>query len=322
MHLIRDVHEPFLNEIGFRLEPIKQTTAWRVYQINKNNGKGVYRLYSPNGTYAIAIHDFTLYKDMVIHCVLPEYLSITWYDSVSGEALKPYKRLKRGHVKGYHSNAEGYHALVHKDIPIYAVGIEVSPEYLEKYLTSKYPGEFINPRDAFLHIDENSDFPEMVHLLHQVRNFKGNGTAEELFYEGKVHEAMALLIERTRRLSKTSIHNISAQDMQNINSVTAYINDHIVAELRLDLLAQIACMSQTKLKTLFKKIHGLTITEYIQHRRISHAEMVLSNTDLPIITVAQSVGYHSPGRFAKLFQKDTGLLPSEYKKMILAHKED
>jgi AraC-like DNA-binding protein len=78
-------------------------------------------------------------------------------------------------------------------------------------------------------------------------------------------------------------------------------------------------MSQTKLKTIFKKIHGLTITEYTRHRRISHAEMVLSNTDLPITAVAQSVGYHSPGRFAKLFQKGTGLLPSEYKKMVQTH---
>lgn len=321
MHLVHDIHEPFLKEMGFMLEPMKQTSAWRVYQLNKNKGYGVYRLYSPDGTYAIAVHDFTFYKDTVIHCVLPEYLSITWYDSVSGEALKPYMRLDRGYVKGYHSNTEGYHALVHKDIPISTIGIEVAPEYSEKYLRAKYPGGFISPRDMFLHINENSDFPEMVHLLHQIKNYKGSGAAEELFYKGKVHEAMALLIEYTCRLSKPRIYKVPAQDIQNINSVTAYINDHIVAELHLDILAQIGCMSPTKLKALFKKINGVTITEYIQHRRISHAEMVLSNTDLPITVVAQSVGYRSEGRFAKLFQKNTGLLPSEYKKMILEHKE-
>lgn len=316
MHLVRDIHEPFLDEMGFRLEPMEQTSAWRVYQLNKNKGKGVYRLYSPNGTYAIAIHDFTFSKDIMLHCVLPEYFSITWYDSISGEALMPYKRLKRGYVKGYHSNSGGYHSLVHKNIPIYTVGIEAAPEYYERYLHAKYPGEFINPKDVFLNIDEDSDFPEMVHLLHQVKNYKGNGTAEELFYEGKVHEAMSLLLERTYRSGKMHVPVISAQDRQNINTVTTYINEYAAADLRLDLLVQIACMSQTKLKILFKRIHGVTITEYIQHRRISHAETVLSTTDLPVTAVAQSVGYHSPGRFAKLFQKDTGLLPNEYKKMM------
>jgi AraC-like DNA-binding protein len=310
-----------LVKMGFKPEQAAPASAWRVYRMNGKMGEGVYRLFSPDGTYAIAVHDFILSHDMTLHAVLPEYLSITWYESISGEALMPYKRLKRGYVKGYHSNTEGYHALVHKNIPIYAVGIEITPEYSGKYLNAKYPGEFINPRDAFLSIDENSDFPEMVHLLHQVKNYRGSGTAEELFYEGKVHEAMALLVAYTHRSGKMRPSFVSARDIQNINTVTAYINDHIVADLRLDLLARIACMSQTKLKTTFKKIHGLTITGYTQRRRISHAEMVLSNTDLPVTTVAQSVGYHSPGRFAKLFQKDTGLLPSEYKKMIRAHRE-
>lgn len=228
----------------------------------------------------------------------------------------PYQRLKRGYVKGFHSDAKSYDALVHKNIPIYAVGIEISPEYSEKYLNAKYPGEFISLKDAFINIDKTSDFPEMIRLPHQVKNYRGRGTAEELFYEGKVHEAMALLVERTRRSAQTHSRTISAQDMQRMNSVTAYINDHMAAELRLDTLAQIGCMSPTKLKTMFKKMHGVTMTEYIQHRRINHGEMLLSNTDLSISTVAQSVGYSSPGRFTALFQKDTGLLPSEYKKMV------
>jgi len=68
---------------------------------------------------------------------------------------------------------------------------------------------------------------------------------------------------------------------------TVYINDHSTFELRLDRLARIACME----KNTFKQYHGCTITEYIQHRRMAQAESLLSETDLKIGQVAQTVGY-------------------------------
>ncbi|WP_455431853.1 helix-turn-helix domain-containing protein [Syntrophomonas wolfei] len=46
-----------------------------------------------------------------------------------------------------------------------------------------------------------------------------------------------------------------------------------------------------QLKNTFKQYHGCTITEYIQHRRMAQAESLLSETDLKIGQVAQTVGY-------------------------------
>ena len=62
-------------------------------------------------------------------------------------------------------------------------------------------------------------------------------------------------------------------------------------------------------------LYGCTITEYLQHRRMSQAEYLLTDTTLSIGQVAQAVGYASASRFAELFRKSTGLLPSTYRKM-------
>ncbi|MBE5982737.1 MAG: helix-turn-helix domain-containing protein [Paenibacillaceae bacterium] len=51
-----------------------------------------------------------------------------------------------------------------------------------------------------------------------------------------------------------------------------------------------------------------------QQRRISHAEQLLSDTDLTIGQIARTVGYSNAGRFAQLFHKNTGLLPGEFRK--------
>lgn len=78
--------------------------------------------------------------------------------------------------------------------------------------------------------------------------------------------------------------------------------------------AKISCMSVRKLQTIFKEYHQCTITEYIQQRRMCQAENLLTNSDLTISQVALTVGYSKVGRFAELFGKSTGILPSEFRK--------
>lgn len=62
---------------------------------------------------------------------LPECLSITQYESISGEELNPYRRLSAGCIKTFIGGDKPYKALIHKKIPIYSIGIEVMPAYYE-----------------------------------------------------------------------------------------------------------------------------------------------------------------------------------------------
>lgn len=322
-NFIKEIREPYLLEKGFTLENSneKYNSMGQTYKIDPNIGKGHYWMYGHQNLFSIVIHDFFFYKDHFLEHYLPEYLSITYYDSISGEELHPYKRLNARCVKGYWSNDNIYKALFHKNIPIRSIGIEITPEYYEDYLRKKYPGEYINPQSALLSIDEETNFPEMVLLLHHIRNYRGTGMAGKLFYEGKVAEAMSLIIERTKRMKSKDAKRISKQDLKHLETVTSYINDHYAFDLHLKKLAQIACMGTTKLKSSFKEIHKCTITEYIQHRRMGQAEHLLANTDLRIGQIAQIVGYNSASRFSELFRKSTGLLPYEYRKLSLGEND-
>ncbi|WP_419820772.1 helix-turn-helix domain-containing protein [Anoxybacterium hadale] len=164
-------------------------------------------------------------------------------------------------------------------------------------------------------MDQTTEFPEMVKLLSQVKNYCGEGFSAKLFYEAKVAEAVALVFEQQKKSRTKSASKLSSQDLQQLKTVTAYINDHFAFDLPLQLLSKIACMGTTKLKSSFKLYHNCTITEYIQQRRMSQAEHLLSSTGLTIGQVAQTVGYSNAGRFAELFRLSTGLLPGEYRKI-------
>lgn len=154
--------------------------------------------------------------------------------------------------------------------------------------------------------------------LGQVKNYRGKGIAANLFYEAKVAEALSLIVERDRTLKKKpgNRKTLSAQDIRLLENLALYLNDHCMQELPLEQIAQIACMGVRKIQTSFKEFYGCTITEYIQQRRMSQAENLLANTELPIGQVAQTAGYTNASRFVELFRKSTGLLPGEFRKIV------
>lgn len=314
---ISDFYREWLTTNGFvEIKPSpKFSPAGKLYLAPKGVACGYYWVYGEKNLFDIKIHDFYFFKDSFISLNTPECLSITYYNSVSGEELNPYRRLIAGCVKTFHGGHEAYTAIMHKNIPIRSVGIEVFPAYYEKYLRESYPDDYLPPHDAFSRVGQTLDFPEMSHLLRRVWNYKGEGIPAKLFYEAKVAEAVSLVYEHGKSNKNDLCAKISKQDMDALNNVTSYINDHFNAELPLATLARIACMGTTKLKTSFKHIYHCTISEYIQQRRMSHAEMLLTSTDLTIDHVALAVGYSNAGRFAANFKNNTGLFPAEYRKM-------
>lgn len=314
---ISDFYREWLTTNGFvEIKPSPNfSPAGKLYLAPKGVACGYYWVYGEKNLFDIKIHDFYFFKDSFISLNTPECLSITYYNSVSGEELNPYRRLIAGCVKTFHGGHEAYTAIMHKNIPIRSVGIEVFPAYYEKYLRESYPDDYLPPHDAFSRVGQTLDFPEMSHLLRRVWNYKGEGIPAKLFYEAKVAEAVSLVYEHGKSNKNDLCAKISKQDMDALNNVASYINDHFNAELPLATLARIACMGTTKLKTSFKHIYHCTISEYIQQRRMSHAEMLLTSTDLTIDHVALAVGYSNAGRFAANFKNNTGLFPAEYRKM-------
>lgn len=311
-----NIHESLLLNSGFiKCNSCKNyNSIGTCYELDPHIGMGYYWIYNHEDLFSIVIHDFYFHDDFYLESLLCEYFSISYFESVSGEELNPYRRLNAGCVKSYWCNKHNYKALFHKNIPIRSIGIEFMPKYCDEFLASKFSDEYINPRSALISIDETTDFPEMVLLLHQILNYKGAGISAKLFYEGKVSEAMALIYELYKQHKKT-YSNLSQTDIDHLQNVTSYIDDHYAHELPLSKLCKIACMGTTKLKKSFKELYKCTVTEYIQHRRMGQAEHLLVDTDLIIGQISKIVGYKSASRFSELFKKSTGLRPLEYRNL-------
>ncbi|MDF2568151.1 MAG: transcriptional regulator, AraC family, partial [Oscillospiraceae bacterium] len=108
-------HEPFLLQNGFSRTICNDqyNSEGQCYALDPLKGKGHYWVYTSENMFSIVIHDFVLYEDFFLECEMPEYLSVTYYESISGEELTPYRRLNAGCVKGYFSDCK-YQAMIHK----------------------------------------------------------------------------------------------------------------------------------------------------------------------------------------------------------------
>ena len=82
----------------------------------------------------------------------------------------------------------------------------------------------------------------------------------------------------------------------------------------MERLTQIACMGTTKLKSSFKKVYNCTITEYIQQRRMSQAEYLLTSTGLSIGQIAQTVATPPPAALRSCSGKAPGCCRASFGK--------
>ena len=80
-----------------------------------------------------------------------------------------------------------------------------------------------------------------------------------------------------------------------------------------ELALQIGISNHT-LETAFKLRRGTTLLLYVQQQRIRMAKQLLSTTGEAIAGIALKVGYADQSYFARLFKRETGSTPSDYRK--------
>lgn len=97
------------------------------------------------------------------------------------------------------------------------------------------------------------------------------------------------------------------------NAVT-YIDGHLGEELSVRELAAQCFISADHLTRLFKKKYGMTVSEYIQDKRIRLAGELLQREDMTISMAANIAGFGNYSYFTEQFKKHYGIPPREYQK--------
>ncbi len=120
--------------------------------------------------------------------------------------------------------------------------------------------------------------------------------------------------------AKKMINN-HQQELHN-NSAVLQVLDIIIKEyndpnLSVNTLADKVYLTPTYLAGLFKKGTGKTIGQHLTDFRIEKAKNLLKNKRYKLYYIANMVGYSDSNYFAKIFKRETGMTPSEYREKYL-----
>lgn len=117
------------------------------------------------------------------------------------------------------------------------------------------------------------------------------------------------------RSSGEIFQNITDYKMKILKSILTYINQHYNEAMNLQDVATVFGFSPKYFSRYFKKNISKSFVEYLNFLRMGHAAEMLLNTDIPVMEVANAVGFNNFSYFIKRFREIHNCTPSEYRKL-------
>ena len=115
--------------------------------------------------------------------------------------------------------------------------------------------------------------------------------------------------------SKISTANIGI-DYQTISAAKKFIENHYSEKIKLNDIAKSVNLSDIYFHKCFTLATGLTPHQYLMRCRIENAKKLLWNSDMAMSGVAEKCGFCSQQHMNKIFKKETGMTPLQYRKNI------
>ncbi len=102
-------------------------------------------------------------------------------------------------------------------------------------------------------------------------------------------------------------------DSRFISRTKEYILEHYGQNITLDRIAVHLAVSRNYLSRIFRKETGSKIWDYLADVRMEKARILLAETNLKTVEIAERVGYENSTYFSSVFKKKNGMTPKEYR---------
>jgi circadian clock protein KaiC len=102
-----------------------------------------------------------------------------------------------------------------------------------------------------------------------------------------------------------------------VNSTINFLEENLHKPLKLTDISNHLRLSPYHLSRVFKSETKKTIFEYLLHLRIEKAKRLLRNIQLNISEISRECGFNDANYFTRVFKKNNGISPTEYRMKVL-----
>ena len=129
-------------------------------------------------------------------------------------------------------------------------------------------------------------------------------------YIASLFNDILLLVDRQQHEQKKTTGNVQEQ----IERAAAYFNENYNTKISIDDYAESLHISTNGFIHNFKQYAGMSPTQYILSLRMVNAQSLLERTTYNIKEISEIVGYENPLYFSRVFKKEIGKSPAQYRK--------
>jgi len=179
------------------------------------------------------------------------------------------------------------------------------------------PGEFFDVLQSFL--DEvgkiyrnvmTEEDETIKHRCQRALEFNSLGELQECLLDWilDIHDRIQNQMDTNRNQLKMKL-------------AVEYIHENYNHDLNMAVVSNYISMNYSLFSFSFKQYTGSNFVNYLKDIRIKEAKRLLSETDMKIVEISQSVGYDNEKHFMKIFKSTCGVSPSEYRKNMRLENE-
>lgn len=157
----------------------------------------------------------------------------------------------------------------------------------------------------------------LIHLLREMRELQMLPREQEEALWQRLREPLSLkeLLSLVVSLIVQSRSCLSAKKSTELLMMSAqnYIQNHLGHDFGIEEIADYLGISSSYFCLLFKNHFGETFVEYLTKQRMEMAKCLLRSSERSIAQIGTAIGYQERRYFTKVFQKYTGMTPSDFR---------
>ena len=147
--------------------------------------------------------------------------------------------------------------------------------------------------------------------------------SQELFhYESNSQFVERLLLVMLEQTCKILNNDCSIEITPNygqlgrIQNIISYIQAHLDQSLTIEHLAAHLKLSPSHFRRLFREAMGTSIHQFIAQMRLKKSCELLSNSDMPLVQISETLGFSSQSHFTTSFKTYHAVTPARYRQLF------